>query len=183
MARLDDERDGLWRRFGGLGMSCGGPAPSTSAPPAPSVSQHTPIGQLPAIDLNALLAHTKKLSSDEFEGRAPGTKGEELTVTYLVDQFKKVGLKPGNTDGTYFQKVPLVGITPTPAPLVFQQGRPGADAEVERRRRRVDQARGRSASHRRTPSSCSSATASSRPSSTGTTTRASTSRARRSSCS
>jgi Zn-dependent M28 family amino/carboxypeptidase len=62
------------------------------------------------------------LSSDEFEGRAPGTRGEELSVNYLVDQFKKVGLKPGNTDGTYIQKVPLVGITPTPAPLVFKKG-------------------------------------------------------------
>jgi Zn-dependent M28 family amino/carboxypeptidase len=107
---------------GGFGMSCGGPSPSTSAPPAPSVSVHTPIGQLPAIDLNALLAHTKKLSSDEFEGRAPGTRGEDLAVNYLADQFKTVGLKPGNTDGTYFQPVPLVGITPTPAPLVFRKG-------------------------------------------------------------
>jgi len=62
------------------------------------------------------------LSSDEYEGRAPGSKGEELSVTYIADQFKKVGLKPGNTDGTYFQKVPLVGITPTPAPLVFRRG-------------------------------------------------------------
>src|SRR5580765_5846757 len=107
---------------GGFGMSCGGPSTSTSAPPAPSVSVHTPIGQLPAIDLNALLAHTKKLSSDEFEGRAPGTRGEDLAVNYLADQFKAVGLKPGNTDGTYFQPVPLVGITPTPAPLVFRKG-------------------------------------------------------------
>ena len=46
------------------------------------------------------MEHTKNLSSDEFEGRAPGTKGEDLTVTYLADQFKKVGLQPGNTDGT-----------------------------------------------------------------------------------
>jgi len=89
---------------------------------APAVSQNLPIGQLPAIDLDALLAHTKVLSSDEFEGRAPGTKGEDLAVNYLADQFKKVGLKPGNTDGTYFQKVPLVGITPAPAPLVFAKG-------------------------------------------------------------
>ena len=51
------------------------------------------------------------LSSDEFEGRAPGTKGEELTVKYLEDEFKKLGLQPGNPDGTYVQKVPLVGIT------------------------------------------------------------------------
>ncbi len=72
--------------------------------------------------MGAVLAHTKTLSSDEFEGRAPGSKGEELTVNYLIDQFKKTGLKPGNTDGTYVQKVPLVGITPTPVPLVLKKG-------------------------------------------------------------
>jgi Zn-dependent M28 family amino/carboxypeptidase len=107
---------------GGVGaVSCGSSTPTAFAP-ALSTSTHIPIGQLPAIDLDALLAHTKTLSSDEFEGRAPGTKGEELAVTYLADQFKKVGLKPGNTDGTYFQSVPLVGITPTPTPLVFKKG-------------------------------------------------------------
>ena len=90
--------------------------------PGLSTAQPVPIGQLPAIDTKELLAHVKALSSDEFEGRAPGTKGEELSVTYLADQFKKVGLKPGNTDGTYFQKVPLVGITPAPAPLIFKKG-------------------------------------------------------------
>ena len=80
------------------------------------------MGELPQVDVDAVLAHTKVLSSDEFEGRAPGTKGEELTVSYLVDQFKKIGLKPGNPDGTYIQKVPLVGITASPAPLVFKKG-------------------------------------------------------------
>jgi Zn-dependent M28 family amino/carboxypeptidase len=96
--------------------------PAASSPPPPSTSHHVPIGELPPIDSNALLEHTRKLSSDEFEGRAPGTKGEELSVNYLVDQFTKVGLKPGNSDGTYIQKVPLVGITPEPAPLVFKRG-------------------------------------------------------------
>src|SRR6516164_4027670 len=81
------------------------------------------MAQLPEVDTAAVLSHTKVLSSDEFEGRAPGTKGEELTVNYLVDQFKKIGLKPGNPDGTYVQKVPLVGITPTPASLVFAKGK------------------------------------------------------------
>jgi len=81
------------------------------------------MAQLPDIDVSAVLAHTKVLSSDEFEGRAPGTKGEELTVNYLVDQFTKIGLKPGNTDGTYVQRVPLVGITPVPAPLVLAKGK------------------------------------------------------------
>ena len=80
------------------------------------------LSQLPDVDINQVMAHTKTLSSDEFEGRAPGTKGEELTVAYLIDQFKKIGLKPGNTDGTFVQRVPLVGITPNPAPLVFTKG-------------------------------------------------------------
>lgn len=84
--------------------------------------QRVPIGQLPSVDMDALLAETKVLSSDEYEGRAPGSKGEQLSINYIADQFKKVGLQPGNTDGTYFQKVPLVGITASPAPLTFKKG-------------------------------------------------------------
>jgi Zn-dependent M28 family amino/carboxypeptidase len=80
------------------------------------------MGELPQVDVDAVLAHTKVLSSDQFEGRAPGGKGEQLTVGYLVDQFRKIGLKPGNPDGTFIQKVPLVGITASPAPLVFSKG-------------------------------------------------------------
>ena len=66
---------------------------------------------LEAITPDALLAHIKILASDDFEGRAPGTKGEELSVKYISDQFKQIGLKPGNPDGTYTQEVPLAGIT------------------------------------------------------------------------
>src|SRR3979409_1334356 len=106
----------------GIG-ACSGPKPPEPAGAAnPSANQRVPIGQLPDIDVDAVLAHTKTLSSDEFGGRAPGSKGENLTVDYLVDQFKAIGLKPGNTDGTYVQKVPLVGITPAPAPLVLANG-------------------------------------------------------------
>jgi Zn-dependent M28 family amino/carboxypeptidase len=61
-----------------------------------------------------LMQHTKALSADEYEGRGPGTKGEELTVKYLSDQFQRLGLKPGNPDGTYVQKVPLAGFTAQP---------------------------------------------------------------------
>src|SRR5215475_4300670 len=69
---------------------------------------------LEAITPDGLLAHIKVLASDEFEGRAPGTKGEELSVKYITDQFKKIGLKPGNPDGTYTQEVPLAGIKSEP---------------------------------------------------------------------
>lgn len=80
------------------------------------------LSKLPDIETNAVMAHTKVLSSDEYEGRAPGTKGEERTVAYLVDQFKTIGLKPGNTDGTFIQRVPLVGITPVPASMTVMKG-------------------------------------------------------------
>jgi Zn-dependent M28 family amino/carboxypeptidase len=69
---------------------------------------------LEAITPDGLLAHIKVLASDEFEGRAPGSKGEELSVKYITDQFKKLGLKPGNPDGTYTQEVPLAGIKSEP---------------------------------------------------------------------
>src|SRR5580765_1598495 len=69
---------------------------------------------LEIISSEGLLRHIKVLASDEYEGRAPGTKGEELTVTYLTDQFTKLGLKPGNPDGTFVQKVPLIGFKAQP---------------------------------------------------------------------
>jgi Zn-dependent M28 family amino/carboxypeptidase len=97
----------------GVTAACGGRQP---APPPASPS-------FPSLDANAILEHIKVLASDEFEGRAPGTRGEELTVNYLVDRFKTLGLAPGNTDGTYIQKVPLVGITPkNTTPLTFRKG-------------------------------------------------------------
>ncbi len=67
-----------------------------------------------AINAADLLKHIKVLASDKFEGRAPGSKGEELAVNYISEQFKALGLKPGNPNGTYTQEVPLAGITSAP---------------------------------------------------------------------
>ena len=53
---------------------------------------------------------TRELSTDAFEGRAPGTPGEEKTVALLTERFKAAGLEPGN-NGSWVQKVPLVEIT------------------------------------------------------------------------
>jgi Zn-dependent M28 family amino/carboxypeptidase len=69
---------------------------------------------LQKIDGASLLEQITALSSDEFEGRAPGTHGETVTIDYLQQQFKKLGLEPGNPDGTYLQAVPLVGISSHP---------------------------------------------------------------------
>ena len=79
----------------------------------------------PATSFNAaaIVEHVKVLASDEFEGRAPGSKGEELTIRYLTDQFKALGLAPGNIDGTWVQPVPMVGMTTDPkTTLTFARG-------------------------------------------------------------
>jgi Zn-dependent M28 family amino/carboxypeptidase len=65
---------------------------------------------------------TQVLASDEFEGREPGTRGEEKTLAYLVEQFAQAGLQPGNR-GSWFQDVPLVEITGSNhAPLTVSGG-------------------------------------------------------------
>ncbi len=74
-----------------------------------------PKSALDAITAADLLRHIKVLASDEFEGRAPGSKGEQLSVKYISDQFKALGLKPGNPNGTYTQEVPLAGIKTVPS--------------------------------------------------------------------
>jgi Zn-dependent M28 family amino/carboxypeptidase len=102
-----------------LAAACSNPTDTAQAPPAAGV----PEKALASIDQNQLLEHIKVLADDEYEGRAPGSKGEDLTVNYLVEQSKKLGLQPGNPDGTYVQKVPLVGITGAEAqPLTVTKG-------------------------------------------------------------
>ncbi len=79
----------------------------------------------PALDVitpDGLLAHIKVLASDEFEGRAPGTKGEELSVKYISEQFRSIGLKPGNPDGSFTQEVPLAGIKSDPRMMFVVNG-------------------------------------------------------------
>jgi Zn-dependent M28 family amino/carboxypeptidase len=95
----------------------------TQPPQAQAAAPLLPLASMPKADAQAVLAHIKVLSSDEFEGRAPGTKGEELSVKYLEEQFRALNLKPGNPDGTFVQKVPLVGILGTQAkPLTLTKG-------------------------------------------------------------
>jgi Zn-dependent M28 family amino/carboxypeptidase len=94
---------GLVRSWAGL----------SSAPPGQS---------FPRIDGNAVLEHVRVLASDEFEGRAPGTRGEELTASYISERLQSLGLRPGNPDGTFVQFVPLVGTTVRNSPtLTFRR--------------------------------------------------------------
>ncbi len=89
---------------------------SPAAPPRPLAMTDV------SASAGAMMTDIQRLASDEFEGRAPGSKGETLTVQYFIDQFKAMGLQPGNPDGTWVQKVPLVGISGGPSPLVVKKG-------------------------------------------------------------
>lgn len=60
-----------------------------------------------------LRAHVKFLASDLLEGRGVGTRGGDLAVEYLATQLALTGVKPAGDDGTYFQRVPLVGVEPS----------------------------------------------------------------------
>jgi len=93
---------GVLTAFGTLLAACGGhrlPPPSTD------------------IDENAYRSHLRMLASDDFEGRKPGTPGEEKTVAYVSEQFRKLGLKPGNGD-SFVQQVPMVEILPDAVPTL-----------------------------------------------------------------
>ena len=95
--------------------ACGGSSDPTKAP--------VPQEAVAAIDTATLMQHIRVLADDSLLGRAPGSLGEEKTAAYIESQFKAMGLKPGNPDGSYIQKVPLVGITVTNKPaLTFAKG-------------------------------------------------------------
>ncbi|MEL7833012.1 M20/M25/M40 family metallo-hydrolase [Fodinibius sp. Rm-B-1B1-1] len=70
----------------------------------------SPIDQVAnTITAENLMDHIEVLSSDEFQGRATGTEGEEKTVDYLVNELQEYGLTGGAQDGGFIQDVPLVG--------------------------------------------------------------------------
>jgi Zn-dependent M28 family amino/carboxypeptidase len=85
-------------------------AAETAAPAAPAADAHAFSADIAESDFAELV---KTLASDEFEGRAPGSVGEEKTVAYLEAQMKRIGLQPGN-NGSYFQDVPMVETTAAP---------------------------------------------------------------------
>jgi Zn-dependent M28 family amino/carboxypeptidase len=75
---------------------------------ASAVTQQIPV------DTAAMDAHLKFLASDLLEGRAPATRGGKLATEYIAAQFQALGLQPAGPNGSYFQPVGLVGMTPQP---------------------------------------------------------------------
>ena len=75
------------------------------------VSEQSALPEIaaPELSVETMKSITEQLSSDAFEGRAPGTPGEEKTLALLTERFKAAGLEPGNGE-SWFQDVPLVSI-------------------------------------------------------------------------
>jgi Zn-dependent M28 family amino/carboxypeptidase len=87
------------------------------AKPAP-----IPAVAAPTLSQGTMDEMVRTLSSDTFEGRAPSTPGEDLTVAYLIEKFQAAGLQPGNK-GSWTQDVPTVEITATaPSGLAITGG-------------------------------------------------------------
>ena len=77
-----------------------------------------------SITASILHKHIAILASDEFGGRAPFSEGEKKTLDYLVSEFRRMGLKPGNAD-SYLQAVPLSSTTITSSPVLLIKGGSG----------------------------------------------------------
>ncbi len=67
-----------------------------------------------ALSADVLRGHLEFLADDALEGRAPGTRGGELAQKYLASQFRRLGLEPAGDSGTYYQRVPIIALTPSP---------------------------------------------------------------------
>jgi hypothetical protein len=80
-----------------------------------------------AVDPENIRAQVKFLASDLLEGRGTGQRGGDIAAEYIATQFALYGLKPAGDNGTYMQKVPMVGIATqgdTTFTLVADKGEP-----------------------------------------------------------
>jgi Zn-dependent M28 family amino/carboxypeptidase len=99
-----------------------------AAPLAAQTSTPSPATQVTrALDPRVLRAHLEFLADDALEGRAPGTRGGETAAKYIATQFERLGLVPAGDSGTYFQRVPIIALTPKPTLGV--SGAPGQPYE------------------------------------------------------
>jgi len=88
---------------------CLAQAPKPASPAIPGVP-----AAMNAIDAERIRAQTRFLADDLLEGRGTGQRGGDLAARYLAAEFELYGLKPAGDDGTYFQKVALVGVKTDP---------------------------------------------------------------------
>src|SRR5690242_3090750 len=108
-------------------------AACTTTASAPHIdTAAVPAFSHPSLSADSLLGHVNVLASDDFEGRAPGTHGEQLTLAYIQRAYTAIGLQPGATaaDGsrTFLQEVPLTGALVDNSPSLTVAGSDGSHA-------------------------------------------------------
>lgn len=113
--------------------ACAAATTSTTTSSSSHIDTHAVAAfAYPSLSPEALVGHVSILASDEFEGRAPGSHGEEMTLAYLERAFTGIGLQPGlvGADGqrSYLQEVPLTSATVEGSPVFTITGRDGARA-------------------------------------------------------
>jgi Zn-dependent M28 family amino/carboxypeptidase len=113
-----------------LGLAGCGPsepaAPATPAPDANAVTSNlTTSPDIVAADIGARI---KELADDKYEGRGPGDAEGEKAADWIAAEMKRIGLEPGNPDGTYFQVVKMVAQTVDPATSSLKIAGPGGKA-------------------------------------------------------
>ncbi len=100
----------------GLAALAGAQDAGKSAKADPPVPRPSPAAYraMETVSADRIRAHVRFLAHDLLEGRGTGARGGDIAAEYIATQFALVGLKPAGDNGTYMQKVPLVGITPAP---------------------------------------------------------------------
>ena len=96
-------------------------ASSIPRPAKKAAAGRQPDGMMTAlrnVQSERIRADVKYLASDALEGRGTGTRGGDLAADYIAQQFKTAGVEPAGDNGSYFQKVPLVGVTTLPGTTV-----------------------------------------------------------------
>lgn len=106
-----------------FGTACSKADTANDASATAAVSTADADAASQAITADSMLQHIKDLAADSMEGRGPGTPGEQKAIAYLQSQFKALGLKPGNPDGTYLQNVDLIGYTAHPTATLGAAGK------------------------------------------------------------
>jgi Zn-dependent M28 family amino/carboxypeptidase len=108
-----------------LRAASGAPAAAPSHEPVSVQLPSAAFAAMQTINPEHIRWHVRFLSHDLLEGRGTGQRGSEIAAEYIATQFAEYGLKPAGDNGSYLQKVPLVGITTLPETrfsLVPKQG-------------------------------------------------------------
>jgi Zn-dependent M28 family amino/carboxypeptidase len=87
-------------------------AAATGLPPAAAAA-------MKSIDPQRIRAHVRFLASDLLEGRGTGQRGGDIAAEYMATEFESYGLRPAGDNGTYMQKVPMVGIATEPSTSIY----------------------------------------------------------------